>query len=119
MVLSLLNAKVEMKKKIGELLRSNGHEFGTTTGRSRRCGWFDAAIVKYTHLLNGYTALNLTKLDIFTGFEEIKIGVGYLLDGKPLNHMPSSLEVFGKVTVVYETVPGWKEDISKKSSLSF
>jgi len=62
--------------------------------------------------------LILPNLTFFTGFEQIKIGVGYMLDGKPLNHMPSSLEVFAKVTVVYETVPGWKEDISKARSLS-
>ncbi len=72
----------ELNDKTGELLRSKGHEFGTTTARPRRCGWLDLMVLKYTNMINGYTSLNLTKLDILDDLEEIKVGVSYKLDGK-------------------------------------
>jgi len=97
----------------GNQLRQVGREYGTTTGRPRRCGWFDVAIIKYTNRLNGYTAINLTKVDVLSGFEIIKIGVAYKLNGKIISAMPSSLDTLAKVEVEYETVPGWKEDLSK------
>jgi len=98
----------------GTKLRQVGGEYGTTTGRPRRCGWFDAVIVRYTHRLNGYTALNLTKVDVLTGFTTIKIATAYKLRDKTITAaIPASLEDLAKVEVVYEEFPGWKEDISK------
>jgi len=100
----------------GAKLRAVGKEFGTTTGRPRRCGWFDAVIVNYTHRLNGYTLLNLTKIDVLTGFDEIKVAVAYKVDGKRITaSMPADLDVLARVEVEYETHPGWTEDISKAS----
>jgi len=108
----------ELNNEIGETIRKSGGEFGTTTGRPRRCGWLDIPVMKYSCMLNGYTALNLTKLDILTGFDEIKIGVAYIYQGKTLPSMPANLEVLSNVTVEYETLPGWKEDISKCTTFS-
>jgi len=108
----------ELKDKVGEHMQTIGHEFGTTTGRKRRCGWFDAVIVKYSHTLNGFTSLNLTKLDILSGLDELKIAVGYEYQGKLLPSVPSSLDVLQNVKVVYETYPGWKEDLSKCEKFS-
>jgi len=97
----------------GTKLRAVGREFGTTTGRPRRCGWFDAVIVRYTTRLNGYNYLNLTKLDVLSGFEELKVAVAYKLNGKRVTaSMPASLDELAKAEVEYETLPGWKEDIS-------
>jgi len=97
----------------GKALRDVGREFGTTTGRPRRCGWLDTVVLNYTNLLNGYTSINLTKLDILTGFDTLKIGYQYKYNGKALTSMPSSLDVLSHVEVQYEELPGWKEDISK------
>lgn len=97
----------------GEMLRDQGNEFGSTTGRPRRCGWFDATVVKNSIVLNGVTSINLTKLDVLTNFKTIKIGVSYKLNGEPISFIPSSLEDFDKVEVEYEEMPGWSEDISK------
>lgn len=97
----------------GEFLQKNGFEFGTTTGRHRRCGWLDIPQMKYSTLINGYTSLNLTKLDVLTGMERIKIGTQYIHDGKALDTMPANLKVMGDVKVKYEEMPGWTEDISK------
>jgi len=98
----------------GEHMQKVGHEFGTTTGRPRRCGWLDVVVVRYTHRLNGYTAINLTKLDVLTGLKELKIGVAYVLDGKQLApaRMPPRLADLERVEVKYETLPGWDDDIS-------
>lgn len=96
----------------GETLRTRGGEFGSTTGRPRRCGWFDAVATRYALALNGCTHLNLTKLDILDTFSEIKIAVGYKLNGKMLTTFPASLDDLGTVEVVYETLPGWHTDIS-------
>lgn len=98
--------------EIGEKLRDAGGEFGATTGRPRRCGWFDTVVVNYTKLLNGYTSVNLTKLDVLNDFEKIKIGVEYRLNGKKIDSFPSSLAELEKVEVVYEELPGWMTDIS-------
>lgn len=97
----------------GTKMRAVGREFGTTTGRPRRCGWFDAVIVRYTNRINGYTALNLTKVDVLTGFESIKICVAYKVEGKRVtSSMPSNLEILAASEPEYETLPGWTEDIS-------
>eukprot|EP00899_Mesostigma_viride_P000861 jgi/Mesvir1/10776/Mv13836-RA.1 len=101
----------------GETLRKNGHEFGTTTGRPRRCGWLDVVALRYAGMINGFTSLNLTKLDVLSGFPTIKIGVGYVLpDGTKLPSVPANLEVLEKVKVDYEIMEGWTEDISKARS---
>jgi len=103
---------------IGVRIRTVGHEFGTTTGRPRRCGWLDAVILQYSNMLNGYTALNLTKLDILSGLSELKIAVAYKHNNKVLPTVPSSLDVLANVSVVYETLPGWSEDISHCTKFS-
>jgi adenylosuccinate synthase len=105
----------ELKGDLGDKLRTIGGEFGTTTGRPRRCGWFDAVVVQYTALLNGYTHLNLTKLDCLRGFSELKIGVAYVYGGTklPPGSMPADLKILSNVKVEYETLPGFEEDISK------
>ncbi|KAK9411829.1 adenylosuccinate synthetase isozyme 2 [Crotalus adamanteus] len=102
----------EQNNKIGELLQTRGKEFGVTTGRKRRCGWLDLVLLRYAHMINGFTALALTKLDILDVFPEIKIGVAYRLDDKIIPHFPANQEVLNKVEVQYETFPGWKKDIS-------
>jgi len=103
---------------IGTTIRTIGHEFGTTTGRPRRCGWFDSVIVQYSNMLNGYSALNLTKLDILSGLSDVKIAVGYKYQGKLLPTVPESLDILAQVEVVYETMPGWNEDISACTKFS-
>ncbi len=99
----------------GQHMQKVGREFGTSTGRPRRCGWLDLNVVGYSHRLNGFTAINITKLDILTSLKEIKLGVGYTLDGQPLpfGSMPARLADLARCHVVYETFPGWDEDISK------
>jgi adenylosuccinate synthase len=102
----------ELRDATGDQIREKGHEFGTTTGRPRRCGWLDTPVVKYSIYLNGLQAVNITKLDVLTGIETLKIGTGYVIDGKPLEAFPSSLKLLEKVEVIYEDMPGWTEDIS-------
>jgi adenylosuccinate synthase len=87
----------ELKDEIGEGLRKRGHEFGTTTGRPRRCGWLDLNLVRYTHMINGYHSLNLTKLDILDTLPDIKVGVEYWLNGTKIDSLPGNLEHFQKV----------------------
>jgi len=103
----------ELLDSVGDALRAAGHEFGTTTGRPRRCGWLDLPVVRYSHVLNGYTSVNLTKLDVLSIFDEIKIGVHYLLNGVRLARMPASLHELEAVQVEYEVLPGWKCDIQQ------
>lgn len=102
----------ELLDETGPKLRTAGAEFGTTTGRPRRCGWIDIPQLRYSAALNGFTAINLTKLDVLTGFKEIKIGTKYMYEGKEIRGMPASLGVYSGVVVEYETMPGWSEDIS-------
>lgn len=99
----------------GDHMCKVGREFGTTTGRRRRCGWLDIPLVQYSTLINNYTSINITKLDILNDLAEIKIGTTYNIDGKalPAGMMPCTLEDLQKVTVSYETLPGWQSDISK------
>uniref|UniRef100_A0A0B7BHY9 Adenylosuccinate synthetase n=1 Tax=Arion vulgaris TaxID=1028688 RepID=A0A0B7BHY9_9EUPU len=97
----------ELKDHNGELLQNRGAEFGVTTGRPRRCGWLDLAMLKYSHMINGFTALAVTKLDILDVFEEIKVGVAYTLNGERLNTFPD--DDLQKLEVEYKTLPGWKE----------
>jgi adenylosuccinate synthase len=96
----------------GELLRSNGHEYGTTTGRPRRCGWYDAVIARYAARVNGVTDFVLTKLDVLTGWERIPVCVAYEVDGERFDEMPMSQSHFHHATPVYELFEGWTEDIT-------
>lgn len=102
----------------GEKLRQAGHEFGSTTGRPRRCGWFDAPVVKYAVRVNGLTGIALTKLDVLSGFDTIKICTGYEYKGKLLKELPASMEIFNNCRPVYEEMPGWGSDISGVKALS-
>jgi adenylosuccinate synthase len=97
----------EQNNEIGEFLGAKGHEFGTTTGRKRRCGWFDAVIVRQAVKICGIQGIALTKLDVLDGLEEIKICTGYELDGERLDYLPASADKQARVTPVYETMEGW------------
>jgi adenylosuccinate synthase len=97
---------------VGKHLQQVGHEVGTTTGRPRRCGWLDLVLLQYTHWINGYTSVNLTKLDVLTGLNPLRIGVVYKLHGQVLQSVPACAEDMAAVEVVYEEMPGWTEDIS-------
>lgn len=103
----------EQLNKDGEALQSIGAEYGVTTGRKRRCGWLDLVVLKYSTAINGYTSLNITKLDVLDTFKEIKVGVAYYYNGKKLSSFPEDLNKLAKVEVEYETLPGWDQDITK------
>lgn len=99
----------EQENEVGEFLGTRGHEFGTVTGRRRRCGWFDAVLVRQTVCTSGINGIALTKLDVLDGLEEIKICVGYELDGERIDYLPASQGAQERVKPIYETMPGWKE----------
>ena len=99
----------ELKDAIGEKLGERGHEFGTVTGRKRRCGWFDAVLVRQTCVTGGVDGITLTKLDVLDGFEQIKVCVAYELDGKRLDYLPADANLQARLKPVYETLEGWKE----------
>jgi adenylosuccinate synthase len=101
----------ELKDETGERLRKIGNEFGATTGRPRRTGWLDALALRYAVRVNGLDALAITKLDVLTGFETVKIAVAYELDGKKLHEMPSDPELLERAKAVYEELPGWSEKV--------
>jgi len=103
----------ELKGEEGENLRKTGNEYGATTGRPRRCGWFDAVLVRFAAVVNGLDELVMTKLDVLTGIEKIKIAVAYRFDGNVYKEYPLNTKVFSRCDVVYEEMDGWKEDISK------
>ena len=100
----------ELNDAVGEEMQQRGHEYGTVTGRSRRCGWLDLAIVNYAIRLNGITGLALMKLDILDTLPEIKICTGYKLHGEDIKHFPGRLDDLEQVEPIYETVPGWQCD---------
>ena len=102
----------ELFDENGEFLRATGFEFGTTTGRPRRCGWYDAPIARYSARINGVTDFVLTKLDVLTGLKEIPVCVAYDVDGKRFDEMPVSQTDFHHAKPIYENFPGWTEDIS-------
>jgi len=106
----------ELQDEMGEHLRAKGKEFGTTTGRPRRCGWFDGPLAKKSVYLNGYTEIAMTKLDVLTDLDPIKICVGYDLDGERLDYPPESTVDFARCIPLYEDVKGWSEDITKVES---
>jgi adenylosuccinate synthase len=107
----------ELHDADGELLRANGHEYGTTTGRPRRCGWYDAVIARYAARVNGVTDFVLTKLDVLTGWERIPVCVAYEVDGKRLDEMPMTQTDFHHAKPVYELFDGWTEDITGARTL--
>ena len=102
----------ELDNEVGDRIRIAGNEFGTTTGRPRRCGWLDTVIVNYAARVNGMTCIALMLLDVLTGFEEVKICTGYQYGDEVIRNFPASLNVLGKCEPIYETFPGWTEDLS-------
>jgi adenylosuccinate synthase len=99
----------ELDDEVGQRLGERGHEFGTVTGRQRRCGWFDATMVRQALTTCGATGIVLTKLDVLDGFEELKIGVGYRLNGAIIDHFPAGMNDQANVEPIYETMEGWQE----------
>ncbi len=99
----------ELDDAIGQHLAEVGREKGTVTGRSRRCGWFDAVLVRQTCALSGVNGIALTKMDVLDGLDELKICVGYELDGQPLDYLPTAADQQARVVPVYETIEGWKD----------
>uniref|UniRef100_UPI003511453A adenylosuccinate synthetase n=1 Tax=Aurantimonas coralicida TaxID=182270 RepID=UPI003511453A len=99
----------EQTNEIGQLLGERGAEFGTVTGRKRRCGWFDAVLVRQAVALNGIHGLALTKLDVLDGLDEIKIVVAYKLDGKTIDYLPASLAEQQRIEPIFETLEGWRD----------
>lgn len=99
----------ELEDADGQRLGERGHEFGTTTGRKRRCGWFDAALVRQTCATSGVTGISLTKLDVLDGFETLKICTGYMLDGERIDYLPTAADHQARCTPIYEEMPGWSE----------
>lgn len=103
----------ELLDEIGEEMRANGHEFGTTTGRPRRCGWFDALIARYAARVSGISDFAVTKLDVLTGLKTLKICVGYRVNNEVIYEFPQSQKIFENCQPVYEELPGWQEDLTK------
>jgi adenylosuccinate synthase len=102
----------EQPNSIGEHLRERGREYGTVTKRPRRCGWFDAVAARYTARLSGVDELAVMLLDVPGGLDELKICTSYTVDGKQVSHFPSHVDDLKKAVPVYETLPGWSEDLS-------
>jgi adenylosuccinate synthase len=103
----------ELTGELGERLQKAGGEFGTTTGRGRRCGWFDMPLLKKAIALNGYTEISLTKLDVLTGLDPIRICVSYNFNGEKVDYPPELTEDLEKCTPVYQELPGWKNDLTE------
>jgi hypothetical protein len=107
----------ELKDATGDYIRTKGGEFGTTTGRPRRCGWFDAVVARYAARINGLSYLAVTKLDVLSGLDKVKICTAYSYRGKLLKEFPASLKVLIECVPVYEEFDGWHEDITSATSL--
>src|SRR3989338_4233327 len=107
----------ELTDKTGEQIAKAGNEFGATTGRARRVGWFDAMIGRYAVSLNGIESVALTKLDVLTGHKKIKICTGYKYKGKPPSHFPTDISILDEAVPIYEEMTGWWEDISAAKTL--
>lgn len=103
----------ELDDKIGEWIREKGHEYGVTTGRSRRCGWLDAVILKNSARVNGLTSFTITKIDTLAGLDKIKLCTAYELDGEKIDYFPASLEKLARCKPIYEEFDGWGEDIER------
>jgi adenylosuccinate synthase len=102
----------ELEDELGERLRKVGDEFGATTGRPRRCGWLDAVVLRYAARVNGLTGLALTKMDVLSGLKSVSICTAYELDGERVNELPGDFEDLERVKPVYETLPGWDEQLA-------
>ena len=102
----------ELKNEIGNLIRERGHEYGTTTGRPRRCGWFDAVAAKFSTRINSFTRAAITRLDLLDTLPSLKISVGYKLDGQTIDYFPASAAALDRCQPVYEELPGWQVPIS-------
>ena len=103
----------ELDNEIGEWIREKGHEYGVTTGRSRRCGWLDTVILKTTVRVSGLTSLCVTKIDTLAGLDKLKICVGYKFDGKVIDYFPASLKDLEKCEPIYEEFEGWGEEVAE------
>lgn len=108
----------ELQDDAGERLRSAGQEFGATTGRPRRCGWFDGVVARYAVRINGIDSLAITKLDVLDEFDEIKVCTGYCCDGKILKEFPTELRILEDCEPIYETLPGWKSSTANARTLT-
>ncbi|MEL7049317.1 MAG: adenylosuccinate synthase, partial [Pseudomonadota bacterium] len=108
----------ELEDEIGRRLGERGHEFGTVTGRQRRCGWFDATLVRQTIKVTGIDGIALTKLDVLDGFDEIKVCVGYELDGERLDRLPAGQNAQARITPIWRTFEGWSESTAGARSWS-
>lgn len=102
----------ELHDEMGDRIRELGNEYGTTTGRPRRCGWFDAVAVRYTSRLSGVDSLSLMMMDVLSQLPEVKICTAYELDGQQIRHFPSHVDDLRRVKPVYETFPGWQQDVT-------
>jgi adenylosuccinate synthase len=107
----------ELRNEIGDAIREAGNEYGTTTGRPRRVGWFDSVVVRHARRVSGITDLSLNSLDVLTGIDPIKICVAYKYNGKMIEEFPASLNVLAACEPVYEKMPGWQEDVTGAKSL--
>ncbi|MFC7395097.1 adenylosuccinate synthase [Scopulibacillus cellulosilyticus] len=108
----------ELNNEIGDRIRDVGNEYGTTTGRPRRVGWFDSVVVRHARRVSGMTDLSLNCLDVLSGLDTVKICVAYKYNGKTIEEFPASLNILSKCEPVYEEMPGWKEDITNAKTLS-
>ncbi len=108
----------ELQDEVGDWIRERGQEYGTTTGRPRRCGWLDAVVVRYAVRVNGLKGIALTKVDTLGGRKEVKIATAYLYRGERIKQLPRDLSALSECEPVYETLPGWREDISAARSMS-
>ncbi|MDI6762834.1 MAG: adenylosuccinate synthase [Thermodesulfobacteriota bacterium] len=108
----------ELKDQVGEKLREKGGEYGATTGRPRRCGWFDAVVVNHAIRINGIREVAITKLDVLNDFDKVKICVGYRVNGKILHHVPSHLDLLESSEPVYEELEGWRREVKGAKKIS-
>lgn len=108
----------ELENEIGERIREQGQEYGTVTGRGRRCGWLDLVVLRQSCRINSMSSIVVTRLDVLQGLTELKVCTGYKLNGKTIQHMPADVEELARVEPVYETLPGWSEDISNCRDIS-
>lgn len=112
----------ELGDETGDLLRERAHEYGTTTGRPRRCGWFDGVAARFSTRINGFTGVAITRLDILDVLPHLKICVGYKGDGETINYFPTSIAALARYEPVYEELPGWQtptSDIRRYEQLPF
>jgi len=103
----------ELFDKIGDKIRKIGFEYGTTTGRPRRCGWLDLTIIKYAKLINGLDGLAIPKLDVLTGINPLKVAIGLKINGQKTDTFTTDLEKLDQAKVIYDKLEGWKQDITK------